>query len=967
VGVPVDIREALRFTGAWRHSQELALAAFDADRAAGRRRTHIVAPPGSGKTLIGLEIIRRLGAPALVLTPNTAVQAQWLHAAGHFGAPAGLVRADAGAPVACLTYQGMSRLDDPATVVGDLAERRWGDERAHATGTTREAVIADAATWTGEAARRRDRERATITASVKREIARAEHGDLHVGDLLSDGVRERLDALRSSGTGTVVLDECHHLASLWGYVVRAVVEELGDVHLVGLTATPPGELTRDEADLYDHLLGPVDFTVPIPAVVRDGHLAPYQELAMLATPLDSEVAWLAERDTRFRELITALHEPDEHDLGFVEWVVRRLRTRMVGEDDGIEVPWGSFARREPHFAAAGLRMLASAGLPLPEGAPHGEAFRVRPNLDDWLLLLEDYALRCLVPRPDAPAAARYEAIGAALTELGFTLTRRGIRRGRSDVDRLLTRSAAKSHALADIVACELDARADRLRALVLTDAERAESTASSDLLSVLRPEAGTAVEAVRALADDPRTAVCHPVLVSGRGVRCAPDDADRLIDCLLRVAPPSDPALALRWEMDDDKLARIVGETAWTPRRWVPLVTAALSAGHVLTLVGTRGMLGEGWDAPSVNVVVDMTSAATSVAVTQMRGRSLRLDPADPDKVASNWDVVCVAPGLLRGDGDYRRFVRKHLHVFAPTDDGEIEAGPSHVHPALGPFEPPDGARFDRINRDLVDRARDHDGARDRWRLGEPYEGVEVDTVVVRVRDRVDTAPAATPISPPDVDGPSPQGPVALGAVSAGAAVVASILAGPVGLAVLVGVPAAAGWFAARRHRAAGELAGTLPLDLVAAAIRDAYVELGEIDAEAGASLCIEPRSSGYLRAWLARATPRESALFADALHDLIDPSSPRYLVSRPVRLVGPLAGLRTAFGRVWTAPEWVPVPADLGRRRDRAEVFARACARWLGPGTLVSAVRSPAGAAAFAESHAADHRIEAARRRVWR
>jgi hypothetical protein len=42
--------------------------------------------------------------------------------------------------------------------------------------------------------------------------------------------------LAGNGTATVVLDDCHHLASLWGYVVRAVVSELGQVHLV---ASPP--------------------------------------------------------------------------------------------------------------------------------------------------------------------------------------------------------------------------------------------------------------------------------------------------------------------------------------------------------------------------------------------------------------------------------------------------------------------------------------------------------------------------------------------------------------------------------------------------------------------------------------------------------------------------------------------------------------------------------------------------------
>ena len=122
-------------------------------------------------------------------------------------------------------------------------------------------------------------------------------------------------------------------------------------------------------------------------------------------------------------------------------------------------------------------------------------------------------------------------------------------------------------------------------------------------------------------------------------------------------------------------------------------------------LVGTRALLGEGWNCPPLNVLVDMTIATTGVSVQQMRGRSLRLDPADPQKVASNWDVVCVAPDLVRGTADYERFVRKHLHLFAPAEDGEVEAGPSHVHPELGPFGAAAGRALRRAQRASSSRA----------------------------------------------------------------------------------------------------------------------------------------------------------------------------------------------------------------------------------------------------------------------
>ncbi|MCL2300544.1 MAG: DEAD/DEAH box helicase family protein [Firmicutes bacterium] len=41
------------------------------------KRLHIVAAPGSGKTILGLELIRRLDAPALVLSPSVTIRQQW--------------------------------------------------------------------------------------------------------------------------------------------------------------------------------------------------------------------------------------------------------------------------------------------------------------------------------------------------------------------------------------------------------------------------------------------------------------------------------------------------------------------------------------------------------------------------------------------------------------------------------------------------------------------------------------------------------------------------------------------------------------------------------------------------------------------------------------------------------------------------------------------------------------------------
>ena len=83
--------DSCAFPGPFRRYQALALDAFQQLRADGEQRAYVVMPPGSGKTALGLEMARRLGRRTMVLTPNTAVQAQWLAEWREFGGEGGLL------------------------------------------------------------------------------------------------------------------------------------------------------------------------------------------------------------------------------------------------------------------------------------------------------------------------------------------------------------------------------------------------------------------------------------------------------------------------------------------------------------------------------------------------------------------------------------------------------------------------------------------------------------------------------------------------------------------------------------------------------------------------------------------------------------------------------------------------------------------------------------------------------------
>jgi len=270
----------------------------------------------------------------------------------------------------------------------------------------------------------------------------------------------------------------------------------------------------------------------------------------------------------------------------------------------------------------------------------------------------------------------------ALGDLGYALTRQGIRRAGSEVDRVLLNSAAKPLALCDILATELDSRGQDVRAVVFCDSQRGPRQSGDSPLAL----SGGGRGLLTAVGGDERLVGLRPALVTGETFAVLADEVPWWTARLAELAAEdrvSLPAEGFGIGTENGIAVLTHGSAEFSSRRWTAWATRLLAAGHIRLLVGTRGLLGEGWDCPQLNVPVDMTEVAADVSVRQMRGRSLRLDPGHHAKLACNWDVVCVAPELGRGRADYDRFVRRHL--LAPCEDGTIESGPSHVHPTACP------------------------------------------------------------------------------------------------------------------------------------------------------------------------------------------------------------------------------------------------------------------------------------------
>ena len=67
----------IQFKYTWRKYQQRVLDELEEHLE--DNHLHVIAPPGSGKTILGLEVALRINKPTLILAPTLAIRNQWIH------------------------------------------------------------------------------------------------------------------------------------------------------------------------------------------------------------------------------------------------------------------------------------------------------------------------------------------------------------------------------------------------------------------------------------------------------------------------------------------------------------------------------------------------------------------------------------------------------------------------------------------------------------------------------------------------------------------------------------------------------------------------------------------------------------------------------------------------------------------------------------------------------------------------
>jgi len=898
----------IQFRRSWRRYQQRVLS--ELDDYLDDDHLHIVAAPGSGKTVLGLEVVRRLNQPTLIFTPTVAIRDQWVdRLVGLFCPPA------AGGPGA------------PDWISKDIRNPRF------LTVSTYQGLHS---VYSGRTEQEESQEPPPVNEKTGKDGSRSATRDALLKKLSGLGIR------------TLVLDEAHHLRNEWWRCLIDVKKHLDKPTVVALTATAPFDVSPFEWDRYVDLCGPIDAEITVPELVQEKNLCPHQDYVYLSTPLRAEQAELHE----FRREVDACVKALTANQAFVE---------ALEGDPHVSEPQ---AHIEEILADPGFYSSIAFFLHHVRGRPPRKLLRVIgltarecPSLKlEWL---ETLLTGCLYTHAKAFEAHKglFQQIARDLKRIGAIERRTVSLRSTSRTARLLTRSASKLKSIEDIVRIESESFGSDLRMVVLTDFVRSADFPKdpADVKPLKRLGVVPIFEQIRrSEAFGVRLGILTGTLT------VVPSDTQESLRTIA-VELGIDPAnLGYRPLAHDERFCEVTVRGT-DKQKIVALITNLFRRGGVTVLVGTTSLLGEGWDAPAVNALILASFVGSYMLSNQMRGRAIRTEEGNPGKTANIWHLVCQEEGIGEPGEDLDTLIRRFkAFVGVSFKRSTIESGLAR----LGLGNPPyDQARIDHINSVMMQQARDRDGLRTRWelslasaRLGAIQEEVMTSPLALP-RDFVFTRAILATLWQACFWGVSLFSVLmSRSGASAGLRILMILLAVASALAAAAALPKffKALWLLLRH----GPVVSSMKQ--VGKALLKALAQANVVDSRhAQPRVIAQRRDYGFVTCSLKGGTTRERSVFLEALQELLGPiDDPRYILVRKNPL-GPL-----------TRKRYHAVPRVLGKNKDSAEHFRRMWARYIGPCELIY-TRNPEGRQSLlkarAQSISAGFHPRTDRIRSWR
>jgi superfamily II DNA or RNA helicase len=582
------IFEKLRFKLKWRAYQANVLENFD--KHIEDNHFHIVAPPGSGKTILGIEIIKRLHKKTLVLAPTLTIRNQW-----------------------------KNRLQTFFT-------------------------------------ENKSFKNFSFDLKAPSDITFSTYQALHTFYKTFENEENYYDFFKEHEIEVLLLDEAHHLKNAWWNCLYNLKEQ----HLqtvVALTATPPYDSEKSEIIKYFKLCGEIDDEIVIPDLIKEKNLAPHQDLIYLSKPESEESIYITNFKENIKEFVYSLF----HNSQFVELIQNHRFYKFTSS-------YLEEVYKHPDFFSSILIFLNALQVEIPKdklellGFDEKEEITFPEASYEWIQVLLQGIL--VTDRENLEDQEEYLiSLEKELRKLSAFSRKKVHLNGNEHLYKSLSNSPSKLKSIKDIVRQEQKNLQEDLRCVILTDYIRKEylTTPTSEIDSIDKI-------GVIPIFLQLKNQVFYPkalAVLSGSIVIIHQD----LIEQVEKIDHLDNYKFSY---LESDNNYVFVTSTSSSSKSIVEVITKLFELGHIKVLIGTKSLLGEGWDAPSINSLILASFVGSFVTSNQMRGRAIRTNPKNPNKVGLIWHLACVDPTDHTGGKDFELLSRRFNSFLGVSNGSDV-------------------------------------------------------------------------------------------------------------------------------------------------------------------------------------------------------------------------------------------------------------------------------------------------------
>lgn len=546
------------FKGTFRKYQAEVLQEFD--KHIKDKKINVVAAPGSGKTILGLQMICKLNQHVLILAPTITIRNQWKE---RF--------------ISSYVLEGM-QIDFISDDVYNLNKFNIVTYQALHYALNKRKVKEESETEEEESNTR----------------VKTEKIDYNL-----------VQELKDKNIKTIVLDEAHHLRAEWWKSLCEVIKGIEDVKVISLTATPPYDVDENEWRKYEEVCGTIDAEISVPELVATGDLCPHQDYVIFNMVTKQELSEIKKIRNDIDDFIKALKQNNK----FIEMLKSNkiLNNWQMNEEIILS---------DAQYYSSIIIFLNSIGVNIDKRILKliSDVFIIPKFNKKWAEVL----LRNIiyVHKDDYPESEQLiKDLKKQLEILGCVEKRNVYLEEVSDIKKLMASSIGKLESIEQIAEKEYGSLKENLSMVILADYVRYDYL-DCNIKDINKIGVVPIFRRIHAKNISSNIAV-----LTGK-LKIVPKSVVPYIKEQLKLININDDNIFSDLTIDNNYV--VIEGSKKIENAVVKIVTECVNLKKINILIGTVALLGEGWDAPAVNSLILASYVGSFMLSNQMRGRAIR-------------------------------------------------------------------------------------------------------------------------------------------------------------------------------------------------------------------------------------------------------------------------------------------------------------------------------------------------------